>query len=257
MIKLIASDLDGTLLQSGAQSLNPEVFDLILKLKEKGIRFIAASGRQYASMRRLFEPVKDEISYITENGSLCIHEGAVFKKNCFERSLALRIMEEIRRRENCELLLSCEDTYYVESEKLLRHMRDDLHSDVIKVPDASAVTKPFLKLAVYDDVTTKETARYFYDKFAAEIPVATSGNVWMDFIVPGANKGAALQVFLNHFDCQPEECMAFGDQQNDLEMLDLAGESYAMKNAASGVSEHAKHTTDSVEAVLRKLLEQR
>ena len=70
MIRYIASDLDGTLLLNGAQELDPEVFSLILRLKEKGIHFIAASGRQYVNLRRLFEPVQDEISYIAENGRL-------------------------------------------------------------------------------------------------------------------------------------------------------------------------------------------
>ena len=59
MIKLIASDLDGTLLQNGAQELNPEIYDLILALKERGIHFAAASGRQYASERNLFKPIAD------------------------------------------------------------------------------------------------------------------------------------------------------------------------------------------------------
>ena len=63
MIKLVASDIDGTLLRYGEQKLNPELFDIIRQLKKKGIHFIAASGRQYASIVNLFEPVKDEISY--------------------------------------------------------------------------------------------------------------------------------------------------------------------------------------------------
>ena len=53
MIKLIASDLDGTLLQNGAQELTPRAIDLVRKLTEKGIYFVAASGRQYAN-----EPVR-------------------------------------------------------------------------------------------------------------------------------------------------------------------------------------------------------
>ena len=57
MIKLIASDLDGTLLLNGAQDLPEEMFDLIPRLKKAGILFAAASGRQYANMRRLFAPV--------------------------------------------------------------------------------------------------------------------------------------------------------------------------------------------------------
>ena len=66
MIKLIASDLDGTLLQNGAQRLNPEVFDMIRTLKSHGILFTAASGRQYTNLRRLFAPVKDDIAYVAE-----------------------------------------------------------------------------------------------------------------------------------------------------------------------------------------------
>ena len=48
MIKLIASDIDGTLVHDGTHELNPELCDVILQLKEKGIQFAAASGRQWA-----------------------------------------------------------------------------------------------------------------------------------------------------------------------------------------------------------------
>ena len=69
MIKLIASDIDGTLLIEGTDKINPEIFEVIKKLKEKGIIFAAASGRQYGSIRKLFAPVKDDIIFITDNGS--------------------------------------------------------------------------------------------------------------------------------------------------------------------------------------------
>ena len=254
MIKLIASDLDGTLLLNDAQSLNPELFDLILKLKEKGIHFIAASGRQYASMHRLFAPIKDQISYITENGSLCFHEGEITSMETMNRELGLRILEDIHNRKNCHILLSCQDTYYTDSEKVFYHMRDTLHSDIKLVPDVSEIQEPFLKIAVYDDVTIADTARYFYEKYNDLIPVATSGTVWVDFVLPNANKGTALQAFAEYFHVKPEECMAFGDQQNDIEMLEFAGESYAMEKAAPGVASHAKYTTNCVEDVLRELL---
>ena len=53
MIKMIASDLDGTLLLNKAQTLPEEIFPLIRALKELGIRFVAASGRQYPNMKRI------------------------------------------------------------------------------------------------------------------------------------------------------------------------------------------------------------
>ena len=50
MIKLIASDLDGTLLKEGTMDINPEIYDIIRKLKAKGIVFAAVSGREYDSI---------------------------------------------------------------------------------------------------------------------------------------------------------------------------------------------------------------
>ena len=73
-IQYIASDVDGTLLHGHATTLNPELFDIIRQLKEHGIHFIAASGRQYKNLQRLFAPVKDDISYVAENGSMCVHD---------------------------------------------------------------------------------------------------------------------------------------------------------------------------------------
>ena len=87
MVKLIASDLDGTLLQNGAHDVNPIVFDQIRTLKEHGIMFAAASGRQYLNLRRLFTPVQDDIAYIAENGSLCIYNERLFPKELLSRIL--------------------------------------------------------------------------------------------------------------------------------------------------------------------------
>ena len=75
MIKLIASDLDGTLLLNHAQSLNPGTAELIHELTKQGRIFAAASGRQYPNLYRLFHGVEDEIAYICENGALVMYQG--------------------------------------------------------------------------------------------------------------------------------------------------------------------------------------
>ena len=181
MIKLIASDLDGTLLQNGAQELTPRAIKLIREITQKGIHFVAASGRQYDNERRIFEEIKDEISYIAENGSLCIHQGKVISRGIIPDDLVRRILDEIKKRPGFEIVVSRED-----------------------------------------------------------------------FIVPDCNKGTALRQLMDLV--TPEECIAFGDQYNDVEMLELAGKSYAMGNSAPGIAEHADCVTDSVEDVLEKLL---
>ena len=63
-IRLIASDLDGTLLLHGARACSSELFSLVRQLSDRGIYFVPASGRQYPNMQRLFAPVDDKLMYL-------------------------------------------------------------------------------------------------------------------------------------------------------------------------------------------------
>lgn len=259
MIKLVASDLDGTLLQGDAQAPSQHALDLIMQLKEKGIRFVAASGRQYDNLRRIFGPIKDEISYIAENGSLCVDQGEVLSRGIIDRELGLRILEEIKKNDDFEIVLSCERTCYMQSknEDFIHHICDVLQNTTEVVDDVSAVTEPFLKIAICSMTdgphVMDKYLKHLQDMFGAQIKVVTSGNIWIDFIAPNANKGTALETLLKKYDIKPEECVAFGDQYNDVEMLQLVGTSYAMSNAAPGISYYSTYVTSSVEEVLEDL----
>lgn len=256
MIKLIASDLDGTLLKEGAQDLNPDFFDIIRKLKEKGILFTAASGRRLYNLRLLFEPVKEDICYIAENGSLCICDSKVISKGLIEHNLGLRIFRAVKEYGGCHCVLSCESACYTDSKdaEFIKHVQDVLRYDLIVVDDLETVTEPFLKIAICDFRGTKDIHSYFQERFAKEIKVVTSGYAWIDFIAPNANKGTALADLAEYLGIKPEECMAFGDQYNDTEMLRFAGTSYAMSDGAPGIADYATNVTDSVEDVLLNLL---
>ena len=70
MIRLIVSDIDGTLTEDGGSRLDPELYEVILKLKSQGIYFAAASGRHSASIEYIFDPIKDKIFYIGDNGAI-------------------------------------------------------------------------------------------------------------------------------------------------------------------------------------------
>lgn len=258
MIKLIASDLDGTLLQNGAQQLTPRAVELIHALTEKGIHFIAASGRQYDNERRLFAPIKDEISYIAENGSLCIHQGKVISRGIIPDGLAYRIMHDIKKNPDYEIVVSREDTCLIEDRcpEFVDHIVNVMKNTTEIVDDITTIKGPFLKIAVAN-MTSRNIHDYLKElqaKYSDQLKVVTSGNIWIDFIVPGYNKGTGLQAFLDLFGIKPEECMAFGDQYNDIEMLELAGQGYAMSNAAPGIAGHARYVTDSVEEVLEDVL---
>lgn len=258
MIKLIASDLDGTLLQGGAQELSPRAIRLIHELTQKGIHFVAASGRQYDNERRVFSKIKDEISYIAENGSLCIHRGRVISRGVIPDDLAFRIIAEVKKEPGYEIIVSREDTCLIENNdpEFVNHIINVMHNTTEIVDDLLKIKGPVLKIAIANMHSHDLGAylKHLQELFVPAVKVVTSGNIWIDFIVPGYNKGAALKHLMDLFDVRPEECMAFGDQYNDVEMLELVGQGYAMSNAAPGIAGHAAYVTDSVEEVLEDVL---
>lgn len=256
MIQYIATDLDGTLIPYGTTQPDDDVYDLILKLRENGVRFIAASGRQYQSMRRMFEPVKDDISYICENGSLCIHNGKTISRGLIDRELGLRIIEAGKDYGNCHLLLSCESKHYTDSKDpaFINHMKYEIRNDIEAVDDLCDIDEPFLKLAIADFNGTDRLAPFLKERFSSEIRTVTAGKIWVDFLAPGTDKGTALACLLNHLGIPAENGIAFGDQHNDIEMLKFAGTGYAMASAAPGVSDYADCVTDSVKDVMQEVL---
>lgn len=63
MIKLIASDMDGTLLDENSQ-VPPETYELIVALRERGVHFAASSGRRYDRLCEFFAPVVDKMDFV-------------------------------------------------------------------------------------------------------------------------------------------------------------------------------------------------
>lgn len=96
MIKLIASDIDGTLVEDGKNYINPEVLDVILQLRSKGIQFAAATGRQWASIESLFAPIKERIFYLSDNGAYVGCCGRNLFLNTIDRELVRELIDHLR-----------------------------------------------------------------------------------------------------------------------------------------------------------------
>lgn len=256
-VRLVVSDLDGTLLLNGSQSLPPETCELIRKLGEKGILFAAASGRQYANLQRLFAPVKKDISYICENGCLVFTGGKRIYRASMERETGQEILRAIMEKDSAEALLSGEDTSYVQPKKesYLIHLRDVVKNNVTQVADILDTKEGYFKISVYEPDGLDGSEEYWKKRFGSRVTVVTSGNEWLDMMPRGVNKGTALSLLLEHLGILPEECVVFGDNDNDREMLKLAGAGFAMDTAAPGILEMCPYHTDTVEHALEKLLE--
>lgn len=172
MIKLVASDLDGTLLLHKAQSLPEEIFSLIRQLEELGIMFVAASGRQYPNMTKLFAPVASEISYISENGALAVDHGEVLYQDSFDRKLAGEIISAILEKKDAEFTCSAKDYHYLmpKTKRFHDHMLYEVKNECRFVNSMEEMTDPIMKLAVFEPAgLTEESVKYWMDRFGKNV----------------------------------------------------------------------------------------
>lgn len=257
MIKMIASDLDGTLLRDYQQEVPEEILNEITRLHDKGVIFVAASGRQYANIRRLFAPLGFDIPYIAENGSLCVYKEEILSTGRIPDETIHSILDGLaqyrERFHTGHCILSLKDTYYTDSQdpQFLDYMLNTMRNHITYAPNLYEIREPFMKAAICDFNGTRDLEPFFRERVGDQIRVATSAAHWIDFIAPNANKGSALAVLMDRFGVRREECICFGDQQNDLEMLRMAGTSYAMRTGVPEVTGYADHVIDSVLPVLK------
>ena len=152
MVKLIASDLDGTILRHGAQKVDKSTIEVIGKLLDAGLLFAPASGRQIVSLKRLFEPISDRLVYISENGALSEYRGEVIAKTAMERKLALQIIEDVYEQPHCEVLISGQHTAYIKpkTEEYLYRMTKVVNYKTTIIDKFSDIDEDILKIAVCD-----------------------------------------------------------------------------------------------------------
>ena len=257
MIKLIASELDGTLLLNGAQSLREGTVELIRKLTGQGRIFVAASGRQYPNLRRLFRGVEDEIAYICENGALVMYRGEALDKHIVDRKTGQYLMKEILKKDGAEVLLSGVNTCYIQPKDpdYARHLKEVVKNNVTVVEDILNTEEPYLKISLYEKEGVEPNFQYWKEKFAGVAKVVTSGNAWLDTLQDGVDKGSAIRALQKHFGISPEETIAFGDNYNDLEMLRGVGYPVAMEKAPEAVKRICTMETSLVEETLEEILE--
>lgn len=254
MVKFIACDLDGTLLLNGAQSVDESAIQYIDRLVESGVIFAPASGRQITSLKRLFEPISNKLAYIAENGALVEYRGETIGKTPMDRKLALEIIEDVIAQPNCEVLVSGEHTAYIKpkSEEYHYRMTKIVNYHTTLVDKFTDIDEDILKIAVCDMSGIKNSKDHFINKWSDRASVLVSGELYLDFMDSAVNKGRGIEQIQNYFGLKPEECMAFGDNYNDIAMLDKVYYSYVMEKAASDVKKHGRFITGWVEGTLRE-----
>ncbi len=260
-IKLVATDMDGTLLNSRGQ-VSTHFFDLFEELQDLGVTFVAASGRQYYSIIHKLDPIKDDIIVIAENGALTMQQGKELQTTEIDRNTYLELLDITKDLEGSQVILCGRKKGYIEDHgQDFENMFKEYYGRYEVVEDLSQITDDqYLKIAICNQ---KGAEKYLYPALKHledRLKVKVSGEIWLDLSHNLANKGHALQQLQNSHNILPEETMVFGDYNNDLEMMGRATYSFAMQNAHPNVKAVANYTTKSndnngVEYMLQKMIE--
>lgn len=253
MMKLIASDLDGTLLLNGAQRVDESMFHTIQELTKKGYVFAAASGRHIVSLYRLFEPVCKDIAYISENGGLVKYKGITISKTTMDYDLVMDIIEDVYPIPNCELLVSGENSAYIKpkTETYLHRMTKIVNYKTTIVQDFRDVPEEIVKVSVCDLSGIKHSKDYLIRQWGDKCAATVSGEQYLDFMAKGVSKGTGIESLQKYFGISPKDCAAFGDNYNDISMLDKVYNSYVMEQADDAVKKHGKYICSHVEQMIK------
>lgn len=239
MIKLVASDIDGTLIKESTSEIYPEMIEAIRELKKRGILFCAASGRQYDSVRNVFRQVADDIAYIVENGAHIRYQGRNIAITPMKREYAEEILAMLRPYYgSCETVISTSEGSLIEStnEEFVNLLAYGYHNTFRRVRDVLAEDAEIIKIAVYQKGSIRELGeRILIPTWTGRVKTCMAGEEWVDFMDASVDKGNALKLLQNHLGIQKQETMAFGDNNNDVGMMLAAGESYAVETAVEEV----------------------
>lgn len=231
MIKFIASDMDGTLLDENNE-INKEFFDIFHKLVEKDIIFAAASGRQYYNLLKRFEEIKDNMMFIAENGTFVVYKGKEIFVNSLDKNVAIELIKIGRTIENAYVIVCGKKSAYIENseERLVKETKKYYERYEI-IDDLTKVEDDILKVTICDFSGSEVNSNNYYYEYKDKLQVTVSGEIWLDITAKGVNKGIAIEKVQEMLDITPKETMVFGDYLNDLEMMGSAYYSFAMENA--------------------------
>ena len=260
-VKLIASDMDGTLLDENGQ-VPPETFDLILALRERGVRFVASSGRRYDRLCDFFSPVKDRMDFVASNGAQVFADGVQIDREVYSH-LGIRLLSKaVAMFPNMHLALFDRTKSYLldDEDKFVREVDKDL-PNVERIYELPSPQVSIIKASIFcDDGNVMDNAYVLQRELGGLFTFAPSGSSYIDAMQPGISKASGIAQVMEYHGIDASEVMAFGDAMNDYEIIRFVGTGCAMANGRPALRAVADRVIGSnvehaVQSEMRRLIE--
>lgn len=249
MIKLVATDIDGTILGK-SRVFTDKVKNCIKTLENKGVKVILVTGRMNAAAQKIARELNLKTPLVSYQGGLIIdHENNVL----YERLLPEPIVDKIldwAKKNDVHINFYANDVLYSEKDcyEIQRYS---------KYQNLDYIVKPFNELPHnrvnkllgidYDNPTRVSKWVETMSKELPELHIVKSTPNFCEFSVKDATKYCAVKFLQNYWGFKDEEILTIGDQDNDIELLKAGEISIAMGNASNNLIRYADYITDTVE----------
>ncbi|WP_077620038.1 Cof-type HAD-IIB family hydrolase [Bacillus sinesaloumensis] len=267
-MKLIASDMDGTLLDDQNQ-ISPENVQAIQKAIEKGIKFVVATGRSYDSAIKPLQAVGLSCPIITLNGAASFDLNSKQIRDIpLHVSVCRKILEVCKNADMYVEFFTDDGIYSTGNEQfmdIMIKMFKNIHTESTEDEIRDIIERRFQEEKVeyvknYEDLLSNTTIKIYkllgfsldedtlnqaYQQLEHEsgIVITSSGELNLEFNHPDAQKGIALEALANSMGIEMKDVMALGDNLNDKSMLLSAGRGVAMGNAVDEIKSVCTFTT--------------
>lgn len=251
MYKIIAVDIDGTLVKIGSKELDDVTKETLIKAQEMGIKVVVTTGRPLKGMQKIVDALKigDYNGYaIGFNGAKIykMPSGEVVSEEGIDVDILPEIFKFARDNEiNCSTYSN--EYFYVENpeEKYLKFVggiegHTIVKRDFLKDPIDFKIPKI---LFGGDEAVIKEIEILAKEKFKDKLTIFRSEPFLLELLPPNTDKGMALKKLIEILGYKREDILAFGDGYNDITMLKFAGMGVAMGNASDTVKKCADFVT--------------
>jgi len=231
-IRLVASDLDGTLLSPEHQLANP-VKEAIEAFTKRGGLFTFATGRPLLTAAPFERELALGMPYILCNGAVIAQKGEVLESASFLAGDVEALLGDAREAA-VDAFLFREDGVFVfrESEAVRRYeVKEAVQCTLLREGDRAWRDVPIQKVILMGDMTTIRGVWAHHEPVHARFSAFQSEADYWEIMNGGQSKGTALRKIAERLGIKREEIMALGNQLNDLDMLQYAGIGVAVANA--------------------------
>ena len=244
-IKAVFFDVDGTLISHRKHAVPVSTIHAIARLHKQGILTFVATGRHPIELKKLLPESLEFDAYLCLNGMYCFNHREVISTKPIPQDDIKGLLKILDENPFPCTFITQDEMYMNYANDLVAQVQRDISSDVSETKDVSNVLQEdILQVIPYglDEMQISEVLKYM-----PHCKATSWHDHARDIIVKEGGKDIGIKEILQYYNLELSEIMAFGDGDNDVKMLEIAGVSVAMGNGNENVKAVADYVTDDID----------